>query len=822
MQESRLVAGRYRLDEVVGRGGMGVVWRATDELIGRQVAVKEIRADPGLPAQDRALFGQRALREARTAGRISHPAVIAVHDVVPPTGDDEALYIVSELVAAPSLAEVLKRGGALPPARVGTLAVRVLDALAAAHAAGVVHRDVKPGNILVLDGDRVKLVDFGIARADGDSRLTHTGVMGSTGYLAPELFHGAEPGPAADLWALGVTLLEAVDGVAPFDRASTAATIHAVLHDDPPPVRCAPPLSVVIAGLLVRDPEHRMTLDRARTLLTGETTDAGVAVTHGPAGEAGPVAPADSGGSASGAAGDWESAPTTTHATIRADGTGRSDPDEGYQVVPPPAIRRTNLVAYVLVPALAGWLGWLLLHKTLGVPSYLTVAAAVVLWLVGTIGIQAPWSARLEITDDALVLRGPSTPKQAGRDAALAWDDLDVLALVATRHPHRTRLFLGVAAPQAAAPVMVPPLRAFLNSRPGSGPVLVVGDIRAGSEELAEAMEGVVPGRCPVVTSRRAAPDRQVVPRRAILVSWIVVVVLLLGATLYYRHESADIRVLTKESVSVLAYGPEHRLFSGGRDGTITIWDTTTGQATAVLDGHTDPVTALDVSHDGRLLASGTQEGTIKVWDVAAQRVAATLGGDDDPWVESLRFSPDRSMLVAATTGGVRLWSVTGRVRSIPIDADDIDVSLVRFSADGGLLLGVDEKKNTRWFWRTSTGARVGPAGSFGPMANVRPDNSVVIRDAGSDEIVTTLRGGAAEVRATAFGPGDLFATSTWDDLRVWRTTTGRTVHSKGLGLTDIGVPDCDSLAFDAQGTALACGGTDGIRVWTLGAERPR
>ncbi|MFE9890086.1 protein kinase [Streptomyces scopuliridis] len=254
----RLVAGRYRLTEVLGRGGMGVVWQATDELIGRTVAVKELRVPHGLSERERAAFGERALREARTAGRIRHPGVIAIHDLIPGTAQDDAVYVVMELVEAPSLATVLERDGALPERRVAWLGLRVLEALDAAHAIGLVHRDVKPSNILVLANDQVKLVDFGIAHAVDDTRLTRTGVAGSTGYIAPELFEGQPPTPAADLWSLGVTLHHAATNRSPFERGSTAATIRAVLHDNPPPMDRHPSLAPVIEGLLVRDPNRRM------------------------------------------------------------------------------------------------------------------------------------------------------------------------------------------------------------------------------------------------------------------------------------------------------------------------------------------------------------------------------------------------------------------------------------------------------------------------------------------------------------------------------------------------------------------------------------
>ncbi|HEY8544194.1 MAG TPA: serine/threonine-protein kinase, partial [Acidimicrobiales bacterium] len=267
----RVVAGRYRLEDVLGRGGMGVVWRAVDTLIERTVALKELRPPQG---EDATAFVERALREARNAGRLNHPGVVAVHDVLAATDDDPVVHIVMELVEAPSLAEVIDRDGPLPPARAAAIGVGILDALTAAHALGVVHRDIKPGNVLVLDGDRVKLTDFGIALAAEDSRLTRTGVMGTHAYLAPECFDDHQVGPATDLWALGATLFHAVAGTAPFERATTTATLRAILFEDPPPPPCGPPLADVIVGLLTRPVEQRLTAGGARELLARAATTA--------------------------------------------------------------------------------------------------------------------------------------------------------------------------------------------------------------------------------------------------------------------------------------------------------------------------------------------------------------------------------------------------------------------------------------------------------------------------------------------------------------------------------------------------------------------
>ncbi len=254
----RVVSGRYQLEEILGQGGMGTVWRATDTLIQREVALKELRPPVGDDS-----FVERALREARNAGRLNHPGVVGVHDVIAPTDDDDAVYIVMEFVEAPSLDQIIEEQGPLPPHRVGALGAGIVEALMAAHAMGIVHRDIKPANVLVKAGDRVKLTDFGIALAAEDNRLTRSGVMGTHSYLAPESFDGGDVGPATDLWALGATLFHAVAGRPPFERDTTTATLRAILFEEPPPVPCPPPLADVIRGLLTRSVDQRLTSSAA-------------------------------------------------------------------------------------------------------------------------------------------------------------------------------------------------------------------------------------------------------------------------------------------------------------------------------------------------------------------------------------------------------------------------------------------------------------------------------------------------------------------------------------------------------------------------------
>ncbi|GAU66830.1 putative serine/threonine-protein kinase [Streptomyces sp. NBRC 110611] len=280
----RLVAGRYRLVEHVGRGGMGTVWRAEDEVLGRQVAVKKLHVQPHLQDDDIQRLYERTRREARSAARITHPNVIVVHDVV----DDEGLpCIVMEYIPSVTLSDVLKRQGTLPPREAARIGASMAAALRAAHDAGVLHRDIKPANVLLGQDGRIVLTDFGIAVQPGTPSLTKTGeLVGSIHYLAPERLRSnvAEPGPASDLWSLGAALYEAVEGRHPFQRDTAIETAYAIATEAHDPPRNAGDLIPVIQGLLAKDPGQRMDVRETERLLSR------AAASIGPAGTA-PVDP---------------------------------------------------------------------------------------------------------------------------------------------------------------------------------------------------------------------------------------------------------------------------------------------------------------------------------------------------------------------------------------------------------------------------------------------------------------------------------------------------------------------------------------------------
>jgi serine/threonine protein kinase len=264
--DSRVVAGRYRLQARLGRGGMGVVWRATDQLLGRQVAVKELPFDETLSAEEASVQRERTVREARAVAQLRHPHIIVVYDIVE---QDERPYIVMELIDGGSLADRIAARGPVDAAEGARIGIALLSALRTAHAAGVLHRDIKPANVLVESGtDRVVLTDFGIAQVAGATTLTETGsFVGSPEYTAPERMSGARTGPESDLWSLGALLCTALSGESPFRRDSLGGVLHAVVFDEIRPPPQAAPVLPVVRGLLERDPDRRLAADEAERML---------------------------------------------------------------------------------------------------------------------------------------------------------------------------------------------------------------------------------------------------------------------------------------------------------------------------------------------------------------------------------------------------------------------------------------------------------------------------------------------------------------------------------------------------------------------------
>ncbi|MBD0715607.1 serine/threonine-protein kinase, partial [Streptomyces sp. CBMA370] len=264
--EGRLLAGRYRLGVVLGRGGMGTVWRAVDETLGRTVAVKELRFPSSIDEDEKRRLITRTLREAKAIARVRNNGAVTVYDVV---DEDDRPWIVMELIEGKSLADAVREDGTLTPRRAAEVGLAILDVLRSAHREGILHRDVKPSNVLIAEDGRVVLTDFGIAQVEGDPSITSTGMLvGAPSYISPERARGHKPGPAADMWSLGGLIYAAIEGSPPYDKGSAIATLTAVMTEPvDPPKNAGPGLEKVIYGLLAKDPAQRLDDAGARVLL---------------------------------------------------------------------------------------------------------------------------------------------------------------------------------------------------------------------------------------------------------------------------------------------------------------------------------------------------------------------------------------------------------------------------------------------------------------------------------------------------------------------------------------------------------------------------
>lgn len=261
-----VMAGRYTREREIGRGGMGAVWLGRDEVLGRPVAIKSVGLAPGAATPDDA----RAEREAKIAASLNHPHIVGVYDLV--TEHDQQ-WMVMEYVEGPTLSELVRRDGPLDPEAAAPIIAQAASALAAAHASGVVHRDVKPSNILVREDGHAKLTDFGIARSQTDAALTRTGlVTGSPAYLAPEIASGSQATPASDVWSLGATLFHALTGSPPYDAGENVlGALYRIVNDPPPRVEDAGRLAPLLEASMVHAPEERWSMaEIVRFLDTGE------------------------------------------------------------------------------------------------------------------------------------------------------------------------------------------------------------------------------------------------------------------------------------------------------------------------------------------------------------------------------------------------------------------------------------------------------------------------------------------------------------------------------------------------------------------------
>jgi eukaryotic-like serine/threonine-protein kinase len=371
----RLLAGRYRLVEQLGHGGMGTVWRARDELLDREVAVKEVRVS-GLSPEERSVLHARMQQEARAAARIKHPGVVTVFDVLQ---EGDSPWIVMELIDGHSLEDILLTEGTLLPRDAARFGAAILAALDKAHQLGILHRDVKPANVLLERSGRIVLTDFGIALLDNSPGLTRTGdIVGSPDYLAPERATGHRPGPPSDLWSLGATLYAAVEGQSPFRRSSTLSTLQSVISDPLPEPRHAGSLTPVIEALLRKDPEARPTARQAQLML--EEVAAGTAAPQAAHPATAVIPPQGTAAATEARAGrsatPLQSTPPPPHDTDTASAVTYS-PLEPPRARPGRRIRLLVVLVAALVTVLIGGLVWALTSRTATPPDPQNKAPAV-------------------------------------------------------------------------------------------------------------------------------------------------------------------------------------------------------------------------------------------------------------------------------------------------------------------------------------------------------------------------------------------------------------------------------------------------------------
>jgi serine/threonine protein kinase len=776
---ARVVAGRYRLVQAVGRGGMGTVWRAHDVLLGRDVAVKEIWF-PGAGHDSDDPLAQRALREAQAAARLRHPGVVTVHDVVIEQGRP---WLVMELINGRSLAQAVEDHGLLTERRTAEIGLLVLDALRAAHRAGITHRDVKPANILLDDADRVVLTDFGIAMIDDATALTATGQMvGSPAYLAPERINGQPASAASDLWSLGVTLYTVVTGRSPFQRGDTQATLAAVLTARPTAPAHAGRLWPVIKGLLAKDPARRLTAEQARVLLTTvvERDAATGQVTAWrrprwwPGSPKGPSGDPDGTPVTVGAPSPTLAAPTdhrqrpepaaalpTGSATSVSDPAAPAPVEAGASTVGAPdqaitavdglaphagageqpgtadvtAVRstgrsrrsppRNRILAGVLAFALiiAGVIGWQ--RHSDGTAARQKEAAAERIAAAAREKESAaaqPTVLSRSLAAEATSIR-TTDPERAALLALYAYHNSPTSEAIASLHSVTTRtLTITGRAPElnidGVGTVAYSPDGRHLAGGSSLNPVVRIWDLNTGIARDLKVDAGHVSGLVYSPDGRRIAGAGSDGKVRIWDVNTGV-------ARTYKGH--------TGGGVGAIAYSPEGRhVASGGWDDTVRIWDLNTGTA-RTLRGHTSGVIAMAYSPDGRHLASGSWDETVRIWDLN-KGTARTLKGHTSA-VTTMAYSPDgRHLATAGYDRTVRIWDLNkGTARTLKGHTDPVNA--VAYSPDGRHLASGSADSTVR-IWDLTTGAARTLAGHTGYVFEVAYSNDGQVASGGQDNTV--------------------------------------------------------------------------------------
>ncbi|WP_165975688.1 WD40 repeat domain-containing serine/threonine protein kinase [Actinomadura rubrisoli] len=619
----RLIAHQYRLVEEIGRGGFGVVWRARDERLNRDVAAKELFLPLYLAADQREERRERSMREARSAARIMHPSAVTVHAVVE---QDGVPWIIMELIDGRSLGSVVRSGGPLPPRRAAEIGLGVLGALRTAHAAGVVHRDVTPGNILLAEG-RAVLTDFGIATIEGDPSITSSGyLMGAPAYTAPERARGEHATPASDLWSLGATLYLAVEGKRPFAGDNANAVLHAIQHVEPDRPVLAGPLGPVIEGLMRKVPADRLSAEQAESLLGDVALDRVPALLSLPP------------------------------------GAGRVQDGRVW--------RWRRLVAVAAAPVVAaGVVSGLLWADRAGTPESAQGAAGRAAPAAGP-RLLATLAAADEVYTVSINAAG-TLLAAAGENRAVRLWRLPDRRPVAVLRGHGHAIFASAFSPDGRTLATggydrevilwnTAARRRLATLTPGQGTIGSLAFSPDGRELATAGTDDVqlwnvarrarlqVLGR-PAETQYSAAFSR---------LGWLAFAS---ADTLRMWRSRAAPRSATLGGVSSLvramAFDPTGRVVAiGGDDGTVTLWDCAARRRLGTVP-HDRSVYAVAFSPDGRTLATASGD-TVVLWDVAQRKRTATLTGHRG-LVSSLAFSRDgRTLASGGFDGTVRLWAL--------------------------------------------------------------------------------------------------------------------------------------------------------------------